>query len=181
MSKRSRDLSDEERVLWRTVIRSIAPLRGRKALINDEAAPGKSDATAKPTQAAHGPLPSSPPSSRRVATPVPLQPIDRRMKQKLARGTIEIDGRIDLHGLTQAEAHSALARFLRSAQAREAKVVLVITGKGGAAGEGRGVLKRQVPMWLEGGEFRSVVIGFESAGLGHGGEGALYVRVRRGK
>jgi DNA-nicking Smr family endonuclease len=61
------------------------------------------------------------------------------------------------------------------------KVVLVITGKGGSDGEGRGVLKRQVPMWLEGPELRSLVIGYDNAGIGHGGAGALYVRVRRGR
>jgi len=107
--------------------------------------------------------------------------MDRRAKQKVARGRTGIGGRLDLHGLTQAEAHAVLARFLHQAQSREAKVVLVITGKGGSASEGRGVLKRQVPLWLEGAEFRSLVIGFEAAAIGHGGEGALYVRVRKGR
>ena len=105
--------------------------------------------------------------------------MDRRTKQRLTRGVTEIGGRLDLHGLTQAEAHGALARFLHNAQARDVKIVLVITGKGG--GEGHGVLKRQVPLWLEGPELRSLVVGFEAAGIGHGGAGALYVRVRRGR
>ena len=76
----------------------------------------------------------------------------------------------------------AYSRYLqRQAQARDARLVLVITGKGGGTCDGRGVLRRQVPLWLEGVEFRSLVIGFDSAGIGHGGEGALYVRVRRGR
>jgi DNA-nicking Smr family endonuclease len=180
---RKRSLSDEERVLWRTVTRSIAPLKGRKGEAEKADPPVKAEAAKlAPTPFV---LPPSLPSPRRAGLPPPLAPIDRRTVRKLARGTTEIDGRIDLHGLTQAEARAVLARFLRQAQARDAKLVLVITGKGARAasdphGE-RGVLKRQVPMWLESTELRPLVVGFESAGTGHGGQGALYVRVRRGR
>ncbi len=184
MSRR-RSLSDDERVLWRTVTQSIAPLRGRKA----EPAEEKPIAALSPDEPKRSPGPPIPHSAslpagykpQPVFRPPALAPIDRRTRQKLARGTASIDGRIDLHGLTQADAHAALARFLRQAQARDAKVVLVITGKGGGTGDGRGVLRRAVPLWLEGVEFRSLVIGFDHAGIGHGGEGALYVRVRRGR
>ncbi len=110
------------------------------------------------------------------------------MKQKIARGREPIDARIDLHGMTQSEAHHALARFLHAAQRDGARMVLVITGKGARnASSGadafaeRGVLKRQVPLWLESAALRAIVIGFESAGHGHGGPGALYVRLRRGR
>ena len=74
------------------------------------------------------------------------------------------------------------SRFLRQASGRGARLVLVITGKGarGEAGE-RGVLRRQVPHWLRLPEFRALVIGFEQAHVAHGGEGALYVRVRRSR
>jgi DNA-nicking Smr family endonuclease len=99
------------------------------------------------------------------------------MKQRVARGKEAIDARIDLHGLTQAQAHSALLHFLRNAHARDARLVLVITGKG--RGAEPGVLRRQVPQWLGLAEFRSLVVGFEDAHITHGGEGALYVRVRR--
>ncbi len=172
---RRRSLSDDERVLWSTITRSIAPLKGRKRAEDAaEIAPAETRSTARPAAS-----PAATPPRR--TTPPPLAPIDRRTKQRLARGATEIGGRLDLHGLTQAEAHAALARFLHSAQARDVKVVLVITGKGGSDGEGRGVLKRQVPMWLEGPELRSLVIGYDNAGIGHGGAGALYVRVRRGR
>ncbi len=172
---RRRSLSDDERVLWSTITRSIAPLKGRKRAEDAaEIAPAETRSTARPAAS-----PAATPPRR--TTPPPLAPIDRRTKQRLARGATEIGGRLDLHGLTQAEAHAALARFLHSAQARDVKVVLVITGKGGSDGEGRGVLKRQVPMWLEGAELRSLVIGYDNAGIGHGGAGALYVRVRRGR
>ena len=174
MSRR-RALSEDERVLWSTVTRSIAPLKGRKRAEDAaEIAPAETRSTARPAAS-----PAATPPRR--TTPPPLAPIDRRTKQRLARGATEIGGRLDLHGLTQAEAHAALARFLHTAQARDVKVVLVITGKGGTEGEGRGVLKRQVPLWLEGVEFRSLVVGFEAAHFGHGGAGALYVGVRRGR
>jgi DNA-nicking Smr family endonuclease len=104
------------------------------------------------------------------------------MRQRLARGTHELDARLDLHGMTQAHAHGALLHFLRSAQAGDARIVLVITGKGarGAdAGAERGVLRRQVPLWLRLPEFRAYVVGFETATATHGGDGALYVRLRR--
>ena len=175
MSRRPRGLSEDERVLWSTITRSIAPLKGRKRAEDAaEIAPAETRSTARPAAS-----PAATPPRR--TTPPPLAPIDRRTKQRLARGATEIGGRLDLHGLTQAEAHAALARFLHGAQARDVKVVLVITGKGGSDGEGRGVLKRQVPMWLEGAELRSLVIGYDNAGIGHGGAGALYVRVRRGR
>jgi DNA-nicking Smr family endonuclease len=108
----------------------------------------------------------------------------RRLKQRLARGTESLDDRIDLHGKTQSEAHAALLSFLRMAQSHGAKFVLVITGKGGGARDDwdeRGVLKRQVPQWLKLPEFRGYVVGFEDAHSGHGGAGALYVRIRRPK
>ena len=92
--------------------------------------------------------------------------------------------------MTQQQAHAALLRFLHRAQASGAKTALVVTGKGlrksssGAeydADSRPGVLKRQVPMWLALPEFRPLVVGFDDAHVGHGGEGALYVRLRRGK
>ena len=129
------------------------------------------------------------PSLQRPAKPVtppppPLAAIARREKQKLARGRVEIDARIDLHGMTQSQAHAALARFLRRAQGNGAKFTLVITGKGVRAVDGtseRGVLRRQVPLWLQLPELRDVVVGFEEAHVAHGGEGALYVRLRRAR
>ena len=173
-----RRLSDDERVLWKGVIRSIAPLRKTARLEPDEAAPPvipvAAKARAKPMPAHAAPAaPSKPP---------PLAALDRKMKKRIARGNRTIDGRLDLHGMTQAEAHDALFGFLRAKQARGGKVVLVITGKGVRGSDdsgGRGVLKRMVPLWLGLPEFRGLVIGFENAAQSHGGEGALYVSLRR--
>ena len=169
---RRRVLSQDERVLWSTVTRSIAPLRaGVSAEPEAEIAEAARPAAAK-RPPAPGPQPATP-------APPQLAPLGRRMRRSVARGKEAIDGRLDLHGLTQAQAHSALLHFLRTAGARGAKLVLVITGKG-ARGDGEGgVLKRQVPQWLALPEFRALVIGFEDAHVAHGGEGALYVRIRR--
>ena len=177
--RRRRVLSQEERVLWTTVTRSIAPLRELPAADLDDA-----EGPAMPAGPAKRPAKSAPvaPPLPEKKSPPPLAPLGRRMKQRIARGKDEIDGRLDLHGLTQSEAHATLLRFLRAASSRGARLVLVITGKGARAAEGeRGILKRQVPLWLGQPEFRALVIGFEDAHLAHGGEGALYVRVRRDK
>jgi DNA-nicking Smr family endonuclease len=118
-----------------------------------------------------------------VPAPPSLARLDDRTKRRLVRGTVPIDERLDLHGLTQEAAHSALRHFLVSARARGARIVLVITGKGrgGMAAEvhERGVLRRSVPHWLADPSLRSIVLGFEEAHLAHGGAGAIYVRLRR--
>ncbi len=113
-----------------------------------------------------------------------LEPIDGRLRTRLGRGTAEVDGRLDLHGLTQREAHNKLRSFLAEAQRRDARLVLVITGKGkperaSLFEDERGVLRRAVPQWLSSPEFRPYVGGFDEAHRTHGGGGALYVRVRR--
>jgi DNA-nicking Smr family endonuclease len=173
--RRRRVLSAEERVLWTTVTKSIAPLRESGESGGDGAA---ASGIVRPKLAKSPPVP---PSRTEIKHP-PLAALDRRMKQRVARGKEAIDGRLDLHGLTQVEAHATLLRFLRTANSRGARLVLVITGKGARAGDGeRGVLKRQVPQWLGLPEFRALVVGFDDAHVAHGGEGALYVRVRRSK
>ena len=169
-----RRLSALEHELWGRVTRSVAPL-GRKRVAASE------DRERQPKSA---PSPHRPAAAERVPVrrgrpPEPaLAPLERRLRQRLARGVERIDARLDLHGRTQDEAHAALLRFLRRAQHDGARLVLVITGKG-MRDEGRWVLRRQVPLWLALPELRRYVIGFEDAHVGHGGEGALYVRVRR--
>jgi DNA-nicking Smr family endonuclease len=177
--KGKRRLSKEERALWTGVTRSVAPLRvGVDSDIDSgETEPLPADPGRQSVRA-----PSA--ATRRPKKPPPLAPLGRRMKQRVARGTEPIDARVDLHGFSQAEAHSALLHFLRRARANGAKLVLVITGKGAGSDDGsreRGVLRRQVPLWLRLPEFRDHVVGFEAAHPTHGGEGALYIRVRRGR
>jgi DNA-nicking Smr family endonuclease len=186
MTRRPRSLSEEERALWDTVTRAIAPLRRRKAARIKEAVETEEVVARAPAKPARHAV-KTPAAPVQRPDPPPLAPLGRRMRQKLARGSESIDARIDLHGMTQADAHAALAHFLRRAQHTGARVVLVITGKGARSATSagadpyaeRGVLKRQVPHWLESAELRPFVVGFESATVGHGGAGALYVRVRK--
>jgi len=120
--------------------------------------------------------PAAPPS------PPPLAPLGRRERSQLSRGRKQIDARLDLHGMTQLRAHRVLQDFLHRAHADGLSFVLVITGKGKTGAESeRGVLRRAVPQWLALPEFRAMVVGFEEAHIGHGGEGALYVRIRRAR
>src|SRR3954469_12093813 len=172
---RRRGLSQEERVLWTTVTRSIAPMRAGALPDIDIENGAEKPQSARPAKRVEPVVPVKPATT---ATLAPLTPLGRRQRRSVARGKEAIDARLDLHGLTQAQAHAALLRFLRDAGARGARLVLVITGKGSRDGE-RGVLKRQVPQWLALPEFRSLVVGYEDAGIRHGGAGALYVRLRR--
>jgi DNA-nicking Smr family endonuclease len=175
---RRRHLTPDEHKLWSGVTRSVAPLKRKPSKARGP------EATAAPLEhaapARRRTEPARPPASKPASKPpLPMVGLERREKQRLARGTQGIDLRIDLHGKTQSEAHAALLGFLRHAQAQGARFVLVITGKGGGASGGRGILKRQVPLWLRLPEFRLLVLAAEDAHVAHGGEGALYVRMRR--
>ena len=175
---RRRRLSDEEIALWTEVARSVSRRRGASLPTPSRPHAPKPPAPPAPAAAGAGPRPEKP------RTP-PLAPIERRLKRELGRGRASVDAALDLHGMNQAEAHQALRGFLRHSQARGAKIVIVVTGKGGPLdapgliGEERGVLRRLAPHWLRAADLRSVVLGFEEAGRAHGGAGALYVRLRR--
>ncbi|TWI82881.1 DNA-nicking Smr family endonuclease [Roseibium hamelinense] len=124
----------------------------------------------------------TPKQEKRTPSQPPLQRLEHKHRKKLVRGVVRIDARIDLHGMTQHQAHDRLRGFLYEAQARGHKTVLVITGKGGARDafmNERGVLRRVVPQWLSMPDMRSLVLGYEEAHVTHGGGGALYVRIRR--
>lgn len=179
--RRSRPLTDEDRRLWALVKASARPIA---PVPPEEEEPLPPEPAAPPKPAAAGPPPVLP---KKPAPPQAALPgaIDRRTRAKLSRGSLDVDSRIDLHGLTQSAAHQRLRRYLEEAQAGGARLVLVITGKG-ALGERadfgspeRGVLRRAVPDWLQSAAFRHLVAGYDEAGRRHGGTGAIYVRIRR--
>ena len=114
------------------------------------------------------------------AAPPPTRPnpgIDRGTLERLRKGEIPIDRRIDLHGLTLDDAHAALDRFLTRAWLEGARMLLVITGKGGQAASG--VLRTEVPKWLSDGAHTAKVLRTATAQPKDGGGGALYVLLRR--
>jgi DNA-nicking Smr family endonuclease len=183
-SHRRRNLSEEERALWDSVARQVKPLRkkprhmktGAGPQLQEQQIPVKPIPVQRPAASVHAAKQSKP------AMP-PLAPLGRRERSRLSRGRNEIDARLDLHGMTQVRAHRVLLGFLQRAHHDGLTFVLIITGKGKAGGaeSERGILRRQVPHWLNLPEFRSLVVGFEEAHIGHGGEGALYVRIRRAR
>lgn len=206
-------LSDEDRALWNHVARSVSAPRRAKSRVPDvpgldplsasesavsllqqqlksesslsePAAAGKKRKTAQSSPLA----PPDLPHPTRQKTP-PLADFDRKAVRRIRSGRIEIEARLDLHGMRQDEAHWALRSFLGGCQARGLRWVLVITGKGRAAGdhepaapvhlgEGRGVLRRSVPRWLAEPDLRSLIVSYTTAALHHGGEGALYIQLR---
>jgi DNA-nicking Smr family endonuclease len=185
--RRKRGLSEDERTLWESVAKQVKPLRKKQRPAKGH--PAKSSpAMAVAEPAAPNPVapmrPIAPSQVQRPSKPAapPLVPLGRRERSRLSRGHNEIDARLDLHGMTQSRAHHALQAFLQRAHSEGLTFVLVITGKGKMGSESeRGVLRRQVPHWLGLPEFRSFVVGFEEAHIGHGGSGALYVRIRRAR
>jgi len=169
VSKNKRDLTGEEKKLWRRVAASV---KTRKPLPAD-------DVEEEPARAAPPPKPSKtsvvqtvPP--RRPAPPAPPQ--NRGGEKRVRRGKLEIGATLDLHGHTQDSAVTALSRFLRAAQARGDTTVIVVTGMGRG---GEGVLKRRLPDWLAAPEIRSIVGGYAPAHRAHGGGGAFYVFIKR--
>lgn len=193
-------LSEEERSLWEHAAKKLQPLKQKKARVQvgyedtSEKSPRRTEASPKPASKRTAERSAPRPSTRQahVKSAPPLSQLDRRKARKISSGRIEIEARIDLHGMRQNEAHSALRRFLLSAHAKGQRWVLVITGKGtaprtsseahGYAGlreEERGVIKRNVPRWLAEPQLRAIVISFASATARHGGEGALYIQLRK--
>jgi DNA-nicking Smr family endonuclease len=180
--RRKRALSEEERALWDSVAKQTKPLRNKHRIAASQANPSKGEAQIVAKTAVQ-PRPALPTAQLPKEPMVPpLAPFGRRERSLLSKGKKEIEARLDLHGMTQARAHRALSGFLHQAHGDGLTFVLVITGKGkiGAETE-RGVLRRQVPQWLSQPEFRAFVVGFEEAHVGHGGAGALYVRIRRSR
>jgi DNA-nicking Smr family endonuclease len=196
---RKRVLSREERELWAQTTRHDVPMarssaiaaggadsiHGNQAALPPEASPDTAAALPRPPKLA---LPAA---SRKPAAPPPPAPFDQRAAKRLARGRHGIDARLDLHGMHQQDAYAALRRFLVHCQAEGRRHVLIITGKGGSEDSGgerefwsteqRGVLRRLVPQWLCEPSFRVHVVSFTESALKHGGSGALYVTIRKGR
>lgn len=214
---RTRTVTAAEAALWRAAVRDVEPLTPQPP-----AAPGTTGASSAMTTAAPpapsaplactdapvsaAPAPATPErragsrflSERTNGHALPalilgdLSGLDRRTGDRLRRGRLAIEDRLDLHGLTRAEAHGALAAFVRRCHAADRRLVLVITGKGGGSGgggpwsdesrpgrPGDGVLRRSVPRWLADPPLRGIIAAIHPAHPRDGGAGALYVLLRR--
>lgn len=173
-----RPLKPDELRVWSHVASTVHPLPGRAvpkppaAAPSAEAIPAADQALTPPK--AKGPAPRPPRPA--AAVKPPPQAIEPRRQYRISRERDEIGGRIDLHGMTQDRARSALEAFLLRAWGEGARAVLVITGKGVS---GDGVLRKRTPEWLASPPLREIVAGVSEAHQRHGGAGALYVALKR--
>jgi DNA-nicking Smr family endonuclease len=174
MSRAGKKLTDEDRVLWNLVAKSATPLKGKKPVEAETPKTAAEEKMPSAAAAAAATAQAPAPPKRQHITHV----LDRPTLDKLSKGKLPIEGRVDLHGMTQSVAHALLLSFLQRAHASGVRYVLVITGKGFSSG-GDGVLKRQVPAWLSTPPFRALVSSHDLAARNHGGEGALYIRLRK--
>lgn len=164
---RRREVREEERELWDHVTRDVRRPRVRKALEPvAKSKPAKAPRVSEPRVVP--PRPAEPPAL--VKKQAPPFGVDGSTAERLRRGRIAPDATLDLHGLTQAQAHTRLTNFVRHGHELGNRCVLVITGKGG-------VLRDLVPRWLE--ELRAIIVGVQKAHQKHGGGGAYYVYLRR--
>ena len=171
-------LSPEEKLLWVEAMRDAKALPRRQRQVPKPEA--KKAVTAKPGPAR--PRPTTP-KVRKAPPPPPLAAgaivdVDRRTAERLKRGQMEVEATLDLHGHTRAEAHGELDAFLAAAHAGGRRCVLIVTGKG-ASKAGGGVLRAEVPKWLNEAPNRDRILAFAGARPQHGGGGALYVLLRR--
>jgi DNA-nicking Smr family endonuclease len=202
---RKRPLTADEAELWAFAMREAKALRREQkrhesaairtnAGMELPAAPVTGDVCGAHRLKTRSPTPSPPASPKlrppeSAKSPPPLARYNERERRKLARDAELIDARLDLHGMRQREAHGALKRFLLACLSRGDRHVLVITGKGAPGESGistehfasheRGVLRRLVPQWLGETDLRGLVVSYTAASVRHGGEGALYVRLRK--
>jgi DNA-nicking Smr family endonuclease len=198
-ARTGRQITQEEAELWHQVGRSLDKVKKKPRVAARSDAPPSPGPVPPPRQRSAGaakapasapPPPAGPPPS----PPPPPAELDRRTLRKMAVGKVAIDAVLDLHGLTQETAHNRLRGFLMSCRAKGHRMVLIITGKGAnaersgarfdawpAGGAQRGVLRRSVPLWLDEPELRAIVVSYAVAGGRHGGDGALYVRLRKAR
>lgn len=166
-----RPLRPEEAQLWRVVAGTVNPFAGRKL---PDAPTDKAARTVK-LPPPNAPAPLRAPAPVRKPSGV-LHGIEPNRERRIAIGREEIGGRLDLHGMDQDRAHAALQAFITGAVANGHRAVLVITGRGRT---GSGILRRRAPEWLSEYPLRALVSGVSRAHRRHGGEGALYVALKR--
>ncbi len=172
-------LPPEDFKLWKAFTRDIEPLEEPKWNLEEDAPPSVSSKPEKaPIKVDREVLPRP-----KVASATQPPQLDGRTEARLKRGKMPIDGRLDLHGYNQEQAHEVLNNFILSAHARGKRCLLVITGKGGnksAYGERtEGILRQKLPVWLGMAPLRGVILKILPAAPKDGGSGAWYIYLRR--
>lgn len=183
---------DPDAALWAAYARQVEKLEHDQADIIRQP-------KARPGSSAKNKSPETPPASKEKTESRHIQQkdneslpqLDRRTEQRLRQGKMPIDYTLDLHGMTQDQAHRALKAAIEQSYAAGHRTLLVITGKGAprglpfdfdaAPGSSKGVLKQKVPVWLGSPPLKSMILRFVTARPDHGGEGALYVYLRKQK
>lgn len=179
--------------LWHEVARSVTRLSSRKKPSKPDAEEITTKETPPPAVKSRKPAsnlpgavpkpvvsPASPPALKPGAPKGQHAALDKRLHQRLTRGKLPIDGTIDLHGHRQVTAHRLLQQFIERAYAQDFRCVLVITGKGTTRSSSEaGILRQAVPRWLNEPALRPMILAIEQARQAHGGDGALYVLLRR--
>ena len=187
MGKRHTDAElESDAELWARVARSARPLKKGRAARADPPSKPRAKHLAKEATPPPKPAAKTPP---KPAPAVRGETLDRQTARRLERGHVAVEARLDLHGMRQREAHAALRRFLKSAQGKGYRHVLVITGKGADPtarrsfyeADERGVLRSAVPHWLAAPDLAPLIVSYAEAPRRLGGEGALYVRLRAQK
>lgn len=201
MSKRDSEMENDAE-LWARIARTATPLKKNRVTWRptppNPPAKSKSAGLKSELKSAHEPSSKIPPKRPLKRAPSPASrarlspstgPLDRRTARKLEKGRLAVEARLDLHGMRQRDAHTALRKFLKEAQSRGQRHVLVITGKGAPREsdtnfyeeERRGVLRQAVPHWLSDGDLAPLIVSFAEAPQRLGGGGALYVRLRKAR
>lgn len=182
---KARKPSREERALWRAAMKDASELPRRPQHAEAEEFEEEPAASAAPAAAATDEAKPAAASAKKPSQPRGAPPelaagatagLDKRSALRLKRGQYPIEAKLDLHGMTEGEAHGVLVSFLRAAYERERRCVLVVTGKGRG---GEGILRRALPRWLNAPELRPLVLAFAQAQAKHGGAGAFYLLLKR--
>jgi DNA-nicking Smr family endonuclease len=198
-----RTITSDEAELWKLATSRLVRVKAKPRIATSGEPPSSLTPTSPSVSRTSAPLAPGKPTAaltqlsakkiprEKKASPAPLTEFERRKARQIGSGKVEIGARIDLHGLRQHDAYARLRAFLLDAYAQGHKTVLVITGKGGdepadrlgalAGDRQRGVLRRNVPSWLQEPDLRSIVLSYTQAGIRHGGAGALYVQLRKGR
>lgn len=182
MTRRTPNQTDKDRHLWQSLTEQVKPLAGRSSLAARPSSPS-------PYSLEVAPRPYAPPPPKPRANPLPslahskhspaTAGIDANTEKRFRAGKMPIDARLDLHGMTKDAAHRATASLVTRAYHTEKRCLLIITGKGGSYAQDRGILRRALPLWLDAPELRPMILTLAPAKPEHGGDGAVYVLLRR--